>query len=612
MDAQDFMDITTMPGHLHIIPYIGALGEYAAVVRAEMLRRRETDFIVAVDLPAGLEEAVLAAVKDLPLPSIIAMPDRRAVPVLPSSAPIEAVRSYLDCGLDLAFVDTPLPVLGSVEDYLLFDSVCREIGCTNTYARLKELEYSLPVGDVVKPGETSPGELFEPFKHVVPAIERRVVTSGSYDALPISMKTRVQFMAYRLRQVLEREIDVVFVCSAPLVAGVVACVGRELPSFPDDFRVPTMTFHLAAVEIPAVTDELPYCSWLYEMNRNRAVDRHAWIRQIYREASEGLEVTPRDVIQAARYAGRLALTDGQSAAGLQDLVTAASGVVDPAYANAVRAKALSYPPAGETAQNGLPPLRHVQTGEPLGTPPEPPASPGAQDNEKKLAAMAERERWVAFTRAPTSVEDEIALMHHLASRFTARRPSATETETREFTCGFREGLDLREMLRDGTGSTIFVREAVMEQAAAYVLDLRTTSLARAAELARPGETTDESWDRYARQFNMRRNFPVFGVALVEAHRLTPAVLTVLPQLTRSYHELTSEISTIDPLSSVIAIALDQSPYVFVFTDCPDEVDCDARDRERLRVLPIVSISGDQRQLMESIKLIGWGKGLHAE
>ena len=91
--------------------------------------------------------------------------------------------------------------------------------------------------------------------------------------------------------------------------------------------------------------EVPYCSWLYEVNRDCEIDRHAWVDQIYSEAAVEGEVTPRGVSSAIRYARKLAVTDGQYAPTLNDLVTAADCCVNAAYADAVRTKALSFPPA---------------------------------------------------------------------------------------------------------------------------------------------------------------------------------------------------------------------------------------------------------------------------
>ena len=135
---------------------------------------------------------------------------------------------------------------------------------------------------------------------------------------------------------------------------------------------------------------------------------------------------------------------------------------------------------------------------------------------------------------------------------------------------------------------------------------------RTAEAAKPGETLDACWDRLANKFNMRRNYPIFGAALVEAHRITPFVLAILPSIIKHYHELTNVVSTRCPLSSVVSVALDRVPFVFVFTDYPDESVCGPGGRARIRVLPLMSIPETQRQLMANIKIIGWGSGPHAE
>ena len=56
------------------------------------------------------------------------------------------------------------------------------------------------------------------------SIEPRMRSAGSYEDLPTSMQTRAQYMTYRLRPLLAREMDVVFVCSAERLPGLSAAL----------------------------------------------------------------------------------------------------------------------------------------------------------------------------------------------------------------------------------------------------------------------------------------------------------------------------------------------------------------------------------------------------
>ena len=603
MDTRGFQGDVKLPENLHVIPYVEDFGEHAAVVREEIRRREGTDFSIAVDLPAGLEGPVLEAVRRLPRPSVIALPDRRAIPVLPSSAPIEAARSYSDSGgFDLIFIDTPVPTLGSVDDYRMLVNAVTHFGCLTVYHQLKQFGFALPSEDVVGPAEISPHEAYRSFVHMVEAVDRRVALTGSFESLPPSMQTRVQFMASRLRPLLARGIDVVLVCSAALVAGVLACLDRDLPWFPDDIRVPTETYRLAEREIPAITREIPYFIWLYECYRDQGIDRHAWLEQIYRESADGRDITARSLIQTVQYAERLALTGGQIEPLLRDLVYSAGCVVDHVYAAEVLKRALTYPPANdEEDHDPLPLLLNHQTGEALGDTETPAtlASALAADETDAEYGEAWIVPWIPFYRDRESLENEVHFMQYMTPRFTALRPSATETETHEFTSGFQEGLDLREILRNGDLSKLYVREAVMEHAASYVLDLRDACLARVAKTV--GDDTDvrKAFLNSAIYVTVSRNSPYKGVGICfdEDTRLTPYVLVTLPSPTKPLEESALALSKKEPLPSAVKVALDQSPFVFVFTDNPQEIDCTEPTMGRVRVLPLDVIPRAQRQRM---------------
>ena len=133
---------------LCIIPYIPGYAEYAARVRDEILKRKGSDFIIAVDLPRGLESQVIEATKKLPEASVIVDRLNRGIPILPTSAPIEAVRSYLEYGTDLQFIDTSLPVIGNMDDYQLFANSCILHGIEEVLQ--KPEQFGIPEKDITK------------------------------------------------------------------------------------------------------------------------------------------------------------------------------------------------------------------------------------------------------------------------------------------------------------------------------------------------------------------------------------------------------------------------------------------------------------------------------
>jgi len=122
------MDIKELHKNLHVIPYIPGIAEYAALVREELNKRKDSDFLIAVDLPHGLESQVVTATKSLPQVSVIVDQLFRGIPIIPTSAPIEAVRSFGETGTDVRFIDTTLPVTGNLDDYRYFIDQCRLSG----------------------------------------------------------------------------------------------------------------------------------------------------------------------------------------------------------------------------------------------------------------------------------------------------------------------------------------------------------------------------------------------------------------------------------------------------------------------------------------------------
>jgi hypothetical protein len=132
------MDQQKTAEKLHILPYVPGIAEYAAQVRKEILERKDSDFILAIDLPHGLENEVMTAVKTLPKVSVIVDKLLRGIPIIPTSAPIEAVRSFQDSGIEMQFIDTSLPVTGNLDDYRYFTDQCRLSGVETV---LKNAEY---------------------------------------------------------------------------------------------------------------------------------------------------------------------------------------------------------------------------------------------------------------------------------------------------------------------------------------------------------------------------------------------------------------------------------------------------------------------------------------
>ncbi len=125
--------IKQCPERIFPLHYVPGIAEYASQVRDEIRKRAGSDFLIAVDLPAGYEAMVIDAVQKLPEVSIIVDEIGKGIPVIPTSPPVEAVRSYQEQGLDLGFIAPSLPVVGNSDEVpvlmriLSFDTLPRQV-----------------------------------------------------------------------------------------------------------------------------------------------------------------------------------------------------------------------------------------------------------------------------------------------------------------------------------------------------------------------------------------------------------------------------------------------------------------------------------------------------
>jgi len=103
----DFSSLTR--GHITYFPAVSGRLEFAIEVRRRILRDRPD--VVAVELPVSLEHHLRSAVKRLPEISILVYPDEDEeekgiyVPVEPCDPFIEAIRTALDTGAEILFME---------------------------------------------------------------------------------------------------------------------------------------------------------------------------------------------------------------------------------------------------------------------------------------------------------------------------------------------------------------------------------------------------------------------------------------------------------------------------------------------------------------------------
>ena len=337
---------------LHILPYVPGIAEYAAQVRKEILDRKDSDFTLAIDLPHGLENQVITAAKMLPKVSVIADQLFRGIPIIPTSAPIEAVRSFQESGIDMRFIDTSLPVTGNLDDYRYFTDQCRLSGVESV---LKNAEYyGISPKDILRSwvealqGENNPGG----FSHLPELATDLMRSRKSDDRISAYLQTRLQYMAIQLKELLSHDIDVVLVCSASHVNGILHFLNVPLEPVDDTFVVPSRICAVSEEDILKISPEVPFFMYLYELFRDTPVEREKWISHAY--CGTDRTDIPADTIRVThQYGYNLALTDKELYPDIYNLVAAAKYCVDDNYAVRVFQKLKSYPPNERTSSECL-------------------------------------------------------------------------------------------------------------------------------------------------------------------------------------------------------------------------------------------------------------------
>lgn len=620
----------TVPGHPLVtpVPYRRCLAEYAALVRDEIARRRESSFIVAVDLAGGLENEVMAAVRRLPAASVIVDRFSRAIAVLPSSAPIEAVRSFLeaDAAFDIVFIDLALPPTGSLGDYRAFVRACNTVGFDRVLR--DPLSYGVHPDELVRSWAAGTVLPAPPagFAHA-PEVHLRQAASDWDDAAASPyVVTRVAHMASRVRELEERGIEVLVIADLRHMPGIVAHLDREDPRIDETCVVPTITAPLMEREVAGFTDEVPYFGYLYDLYRGTRVDRRQWLEHLIGQAFVPGD-PPDMLVKNVALAERMGLVCRDTAPDLDAILSSARVVCGEEFTTRLLEKALSYPPA-----EGVVPARRalaeflssVPSWARLSGPPGPPGHGDAdflgvveygtlepmpafdvsQTGWKRVinrngGGPLERElldgyrgslrssSYYRWKRTPPSYRAEHALARHLLSRFPVEECSDDECCPVEFTDSLELGLDLRQTLREAHLDRVYIREPAAPVSACYVVDFRGP----------PPDPHDPRFG-FSTRFFLDANADWAGVGEETGMRIRCLVAAMFTALTVPVTSIFGQLRGVDPLGSAVALGLAHADRVLVFTDRPGEMGPAAAHRHRVERRPRSAIP---RRLLEGMR-----------
>ena len=427
-----------------VLPVVHGSAEFARETR-KRLKRANCDCL-AVALPPSFAAPVEEAVGLLPQISVVLQEEATPVgscnyvPVDPCQAVIAAIREAMDSGLDRAYIDL------EVADY-----ESESVNIPDPYALAK-----LPLE-----------KFLTALVATLPAPEEG------------QRLRRIARMAHELH-VLELEYEcIVLVCSAPDWPWIRSAYMERLPfqKHEPGAGMPQM-FRAATESLCFVLGELPFITQIYEHRRaelladeSQSIDgvKSLLLRARDYLAEERDRLTPQRLSQLLTYLRNLTVLDGRLAPDLYNLALAAKQVVDDDYALAVVEASREYPAQllpseveelrmGDgklvDAEGNPKPCKNRLEGIPriwrkLPLRPTPPA-PKRRNWELQ---------WDPFTQCSYPPEDHRIENFQQHVREQARLLMGEDlARTEKFTSSLKDGLDVRESLRNWHTGDLYVRE----------------------------------------------------------------------------------------------------------------------------------------------------------
>ncbi len=456
-------DFLTISPRIRVLPIIHGSGDFAVQVREELLSRPYD--CVAVPLPPSFQEDVEAAVDRLPAISVVVQVDAEShdgedetesalgfsyVPIDPCQGVIAALRTARGERIAREFIDLETP---------------RFVSVTGTFPDPYALKN-------VRPERFAAAMLA-----VVPAPPAGQVTQ------------RITWMAARLRELESQYRLILFVCSILDWPWVRDAYQRGLePPEPESFFSPIQSFPVDPRTLIFALGELPYITGLYERGRreltpddNLSVDG---VKEMVLDARERLRakhpkvaqrITPQVLSIYFRYLRNLSLMDRRLTPDLYTLIVAAQQTAGDDFALALAETAREYPFAssedagwGDSDDHGALRMGIHQAEVPVwGTGPMVSRLPGQslswrtcelRPKPRREEQTRWRQRWNPFGMCSWPPEDERIESFHRHVRDQAKAIIGADlARTEKFTTSIRDGIDIRETLRNWHTGDLYVK-----------------------------------------------------------------------------------------------------------------------------------------------------------
>ncbi len=450
--ADDFLALSP---RIRVMPIIHGSGDFAVAVRDELLKRPYD--CVAVPLPPSFQDEVESAVARLPEIGVVVERDGENeegepgfsyVPIDPCQGVIAALRVAAEERLDRAFIDMEtagfVAVAGSFPD-----------------------PYALK--------RVSPDRFAAALLPAIPPPPHE------------QTRNRIAWMADQLRRLETRHKLTLFVCSILDWPWVKDAYSRALPPpEPEPADERAVAFGVDPRTLIFVLGELPFITGLYERGRrelepddNLSIDG---VKELVLEARTRLKTTHPRVAQRLtpqtlsiyfRYVRNLALVEGRLTPDFYTIVKAAQQTAGDEFALAVAETARTYPfapaepdHAGESA--GLARFGVDRASIPLlGTGPMVCRLPGQsvtwrstelRPKPPKAQERRWRQRWNPFGMCSWPPEDDRIEGFQRHVRDQAKQVMGLDlARSEKFTTSVRDGIDVRETLRNWHTGDLYVK-----------------------------------------------------------------------------------------------------------------------------------------------------------
>jgi len=430
-------------GRFRYLPVAPGRMEFAIEVRRAILA--EQPDVVAVELPVTLEPACRRALERLPQITVLIYPDDKDeeaaiyVPIEPADPFTEALRSGLETGAEVLFLDPDLGERPHVPDVYPDPFSLQHVGL-DKYVEAYRV-YPQPRSDAI--AEHAAGIAWK-LQGTGP--EDRVLVVVSLNLLDAVLDAMEQPQSPPRKRLLPRMVDLV-------------------NPHPDC--------------LAEITMEYPFLQYRYEqfraaMREQALIDRRRSQLELFREAAQAYEKNTGERLSRwqprllGRYARNLALAAGELSAGLFDITVAARSIVDDNYGWDVWETGGRYPPQKKESDletvnlSGEEVWRHTKRLRLRRRLPRPkqrlrPAGLKPRPKEKFPGEWARQIDGHAICSYPPEdlvVED--------FGRFLKRKAKSVLSEERmraePFTTSLLDGIDIRQTIRNWHEGKIYVRQ----------------------------------------------------------------------------------------------------------------------------------------------------------